>query len=147
MKKLLLFGLMLFPIMFVSAAATPRTKVLTLEATSTKATINYKGTIEEDSHAVMCKLYDSSDKQIDMLSSAVDNQKFEGSFEVTKGGKYKVACANYEGGDFETVDVTVKEIPNAKTFDAGIKGSLILLGLSSLGIAAYYVNKRKKASK
>ena len=146
MKKLLLFVLVAFPLMFVSAETKPN--ILTLENSAVDSTIKYNGTIEEGSHAVMCKLYDAKDTEIDMLSSAVAEQKFEGSFTVTDNGKYKVACANYEGGDFKTFEVTVDsaktEVANPKSFDAGVAGSLVLLGISGIGIATYFVNKKKK---
>ena len=227
MKKLFVFILLIIPICFVKAASTPI--VLTLEATADNNTVKYNGTIEVASHAVMCKLYNDKDEELDLLSSAVDAGKFEGSFVVSAKGDYKVACANYEGGDIKvattnvetivykiTVDPnggTIKniEIPatveagtvlelikldskqveppkkyvfdayeingeryeagskytvNADTtikilwkkkstsdipglFDGGIKGSLVLLGVSSVGIVTYFATKKKtkKASK
>ena len=101
MKKLYLFliSLLLIIPFSVYAATTPR--VLTLTAKSSGTTINYEGTIEEGSHAVMCKLYNSDNQEIDLLSSAVDNKAFEGSFENVEKGKYTVACANYEGGEIK----------------------------------------------
>ena len=227
MKKLLVFVLFLIPICFVSAATNP--KVVSLTATADNNTIKFNGTMEDGSHAVMCKLYNTSDEELDLLSTAVAESKFEGTFTVSEKGDYKVACANYEGGDitiastnvekvvykitFDPNGGTVKnldvpatmdagtefELPkldtkqveppkgykfdayeingeryeagkkytvnsdttikvlwvkkknsgNSGTFDAGIKGSLILLAISGTGIAAYFATKKKtkKASK
>ena len=150
MKKYLLslIVLMIFPV--VAFAATP--KVLTVDPKADGTVITYTGTTEDGVTAVMCKLLDSEDNEIDMLSSAVDTNEFEGKFTVTDGGDYKVACAKYEGGKIVTSTVTVdttSDIDNAKTFDAGITTSLILLAVSSIGIAAIFVAKKKgkKASK
>ena len=57
----------------------------------------------------MCKLYDSKEKEIDLLSSAVDNNSFEGEFKVEEAGKYTIACANYEGGDFKKTSIEIEE--------------------------------------
>ena len=105
MKKLgLLLMLFILPLS-VSAASV---NVKSLDATTEGKTIKYNGEMEDGSVAVMCKLYNGED-EIDYLSSAVDSNKFEGSFTVTSDGTYKVACANYEGGEFKTTEVEVKE--------------------------------------
>jgi hypothetical protein len=105
MKKLgLLLMLFILPLS-VSAASV---NVKSLDATTEGKTIKYNGEMEDGSVAVMCKLY-NGEEEIDYLSSAVDSNKFEGSFTVTSDGTYKVACANYEGGEFKSTDVVVKE--------------------------------------
>ena len=105
MKKLgLLLMLFILPLS-VSAASV---NVKSLDATTEGKTIKYNGEMEDGSVAVMCKLF-NGDEEIDYLSSAVDSNKFEGSFTVNNGGTYKVACANYEGGEFKTTEVEVKE--------------------------------------
>ena len=150
MKKYLLslIVLLIFPVV---AFAAP--KVLTVDSKADGYKISYTGTAEDGVTAVMCKVLDEEDNEVDMLSSAVDKNKFEGEFEVTVSGDYKVACAKYEGGAIVTskvtVDVNTDDIDNAKTFDAGITTSLILLAVSSIGIAAVLVVKKKskKASK
>lgn len=116
MKKLKLFivsVLLLIP--FTVNAAEP--KVTSLDAKVSSGTISYNGTMEDGSHAVMCKLYDSNSKEIDLLSSAVDSNKFEGSFTVSSKGTYKVSCANYEGGEITEKTVEVIKVKNPKTGD------------------------------
>jgi hypothetical protein len=105
MKKLgLLLMLFILPLS-VSAASV---NVKSLDATTEGKIIKYSGEMENGSVAVMCKLY-NGDEEIDYLSSEVDSNKFEGSFTVTSAATYKVACANYEGGEFKTTEVEVKE--------------------------------------
>lgn len=81
--------------------------VLTVTAENSGSTVNYSGTTEDDVHAVMCKLYDANDEEIDMLSSEVNNNAFTGSFTDIANGDYTVGCARYEGGDVITADVSV----------------------------------------
>lgn len=125
MKKLSLFiASILFLIPLSVSAAEPKVKSLDASVSGTK--ISYNGTMEDGSHAVMCKLYDKESNEIDLLSSAVDNSKFEGSFIVSNKGEYKVACANYEGGkiteksvvvDEEKIEDETKETEETKTTD------------------------------
>ena len=107
MKKIkyLIFAFLLIIPLSVYAAEKPR--VLTLSTSSTDMTISYAGSVEADSHAVMCKLYDSSNTELKKLSSAVDNHVFNGEFTVTTPGTYKVACANYEGGIIKEAEAVV----------------------------------------
>ena len=94
MKKVLLVLLLLILPVTVFAAEAP--KVTKLELKNDKQVITYTGEMEDDSVAVMCKLYNSKDEEIDYLSSEVNEHKFEGTFTVTKNDTYKVSCANYE---------------------------------------------------
>ena len=130
--------------------------------------------MEDGSTAVMCKLVDSSEKEKDLLSSAVDNAAFSGSFENVPNGTYNVTCANYSGGDWKKVQVEVKDStvidteevvndensknsvdptgksksPNPKTYDEGIGKYTIYLGicLTRFVLALGYIVKRKKAN-
>lgn len=106
MKKISLFVISILLIVPMSVLAA-EINVKTLKATATGTTINYNGTMEDGSYAVMCKLY-KDDEELDLLSSAVENNSFEGSFTAPSSGEYKVYCANYEGGEIKSVDVTVK---------------------------------------
>ena len=146
MKKIMviLIILLVMPVC-VLAATTPQ--VLTLTADSSKKDIYYKGTIEENSYAVMCKLYNDKDEEIDMLSSAVDEGKFEGNFTVEENGNYKVACANYEGGEIKTVDVKVDGVEkesNPKTGDA--IGLYVLIFSISFLCLLTFIYRRKIAN-
>ena len=109
MKKFLIFLLAVFFVTPTMAFADDP-KVLTLNAEATNNTIGYTGTTEDGSHAVMCKLYNSNDKEIDILSVAVGNNAFEGNFTVTATGEYKVTCANYSGGSIKEANVTVTQM-------------------------------------
>ena len=127
----------------VFAATTPR--VLTLQAKANGNTIEYNGTIEDGAYAVMCKLYNSSDEEVDLLSSQVNSNKFNGKFENVVAGKYNVACARYEGGEVKKAEVIIESTKNPKTYDAGILGSIILVVVSLAGIvgATVYLKKEK----
>ena len=105
MKKFLLIIVTLLVIPFIVNAAS--FKVLTLETEASEKTINYSGTTENGATAVMCKLYDSTNKEVDKLSSSVDDSKFSGSFTVSDNGDYVVACANYEGGEIKKATISV----------------------------------------
>ena len=107
MKKsyLIIFALLLVIPFSVFAETTP--KVLTVTAENSSSTINYTGTTEDGVYAVMCKLFNSSDEEIDMLSSSVDNNTFSGTFANVSEGTYNVGCARYEGGDVKRVEVII----------------------------------------
>ena len=162
MKKfsVLLIILLLFPFIYVEAASTPR--VLTLDATTSDTTITYNGTIEDGSYAVMCKLLNNNNEEIDLLSSSVTNNSFEGSFVVSEKANYKVACANYEGGDIKEVEVsfdddtvidTNKNNTNAKKVNnaSNVKTSdniiiFIMIGIISMcAIISLIIIKKKRA--
>ena len=148
MKKInLLILTVLFMLPFaVKAAEEP--KVLTVKTEVDKTTIKYEGTTEDGVYAVMCKLFNSNKEEIDMLSSAVDNKKFNGTFTVPKKGEYKVVCANYDGGKIKetTIKVTeeVKEKINPKTYDSGIIEYVILISVAVVGIAGTLIYKKMK---
>ena len=106
-KLILVFSLLLILPLMVKAEA--GTDVKTLEATLQKNTINFSGTTQDDSVAVMCKLLNNQE-EIDMLSVEVDSASFSGSFVAPSTGSYTVSCANYEGGVIKTADVTVTQM-------------------------------------
>ena len=147
MKKIIfvLTLLILIP-MSVFAATTPR--IITLEANATEGEIKYNGTVEPNSYAVMCKLYNEKDVELDLLSSPVSEEKFDGNFTVTESGNYKIACANYEGGEIKTTEVTVKltetKEENPKTGD-NIVLYMTIAGIAVVGlvVGVLVVKKRK----
>ena len=170
-KYLLLAFLLALPITVF--AADPA--VLTLNASATGSTVKYDGTMEDGSTAVMCKLVDSSEKEKDLLSSAVDNAAFSGSFENVPNGTYNVTCANYSGGDWKKAQVEVKDSTvidtedviedgtskksvdptgdkskgtNPKTYDEGIGRYSIYLGICLTGflLALGYIVRRKRTN-
>ena len=137
MKKLgILLLLFVFP-MVVNAASI---NVKSLDASASGKAIKYSGEMESGSVAVMCKLYNGEDTEVDYLSSSVVSSKFEGTFTVSDAGKYKVSCANYEGGEIKSVDVEVKEEATPATLDNII--TYLILGIISLslivGIGMYF---------
>lgn len=109
MRKImfLLVALFMIPTCIFAATAPTITK---LEADVSKKDIKYNGETTDGAYAVMCKLFNDKDEELDLLSSPVSENKFDGSFTVTENGKYKIACAIYEGGEFKTTEVTVNEI-------------------------------------
>jgi len=115
MKKIIVLVLLLL-VLPITVLAAEAPKVTKLELKNDKQVITYTGEMEDGSLAVMCKLYNSKDEEIDYLSSSVDNNKFEGTFTVTKNDTYKVSCANYEGGEIKSETIVVKAA-NPKTGD------------------------------
>ena len=113
MKKkllLILWVLLVLPLT-VRADGDPNVTSLDTHAEDGGNIIIFGGTTENSSHAVMCKLYDDEDEEIDKLSVEVTNEgtngTFGGSFLAPSIGDYTVSCANYEGGNIETDNVTV----------------------------------------
>lgn len=140
MKKILFLMIALFAIPTCILATNPSVK--TLEMTNSNGTIKYNGTTEDGVYAVMCKLYNSKEEEIDMLSSSVDSNKFEGSFTVTEKGDYQVSCANYDGGEFKKSSVNVQEVANPKTIDNVVYYVVgAIIGFMGLGII--YRNKKR----
>ena len=147
MKKISLFIVSILLIIPFAVNAAENPSVKSLEAKANDSTITYNGTMEDGSHAVMCKLY-KGDEEVDLLSSAVDNNNFEGEFTVTEKGDYKVYCANYEGGAITTADVTVSKVEednksNPKTFDA-IVIFISILVVSIIGFVVTIALKKRK---
>lgn len=106
MKKLFLIIIaILITVPFGVNAA--KLNVKTLEVKVNGSTINYSGTMDEGSIAVICKLYDSSNATVDLLSTAVNNNSFNGSFTNVSDGSYYVSCANYEGGKIKKANIVV----------------------------------------
>ena len=147
MKKISLFIVSVLFLIPLSVAAADNPSVKTLEASAKGSTISYNGTMEEGSHAVMCKLFDKDSNELDLLSSAVDSSKFEGSFEVSAEGEYTVYCANYEGGETKNVTDKVEKVDkstvkNAKTCDNIMK--FVVLSIVSLIGLGFVVIRLKK---
>ena len=144
MKKIVVFLLLL--ILPVTVFALPA--VTKLELSNEKGVITFKGEIEDDSLAAMCKLYNSEGDEVDLFSTEVVENKFEGTFTVAKNDTYTVYCANYEGGDIksETIKVTdVAKESNPKTLDNIITYvSLAVVSLVAIVLVAFKIKKSKK---
>ena len=146
MKKVLVLLLAIVLPVSVNAASTNVTK---LELSNDKTVITFKGEIEDDSVAVMCKLYDSKNEEIDLLSTSVSENKFEGTFTISNNDTYKVACANYDGGEIKAETIKVDDIVNPKTGDL-IESYCIVLALCVAALilacmAPKFLKKRKNA--
>ncbi len=115
MKKIILTLLLIVLPVTVFAAEAPAVTKLTVS--NSKGTISYNGEIEDGSLAVMCKLYNSKDEEVDLYSTEVSENKFEGTFTVVKNDTYTVYCANYEGGNIKSESIKVDDIVNPKTGD------------------------------
>ena len=61
-KYVLLLIIAIFPFVFASAATTPN--VVSLDATAEANTIKYNGEMEDGSFAVVCKLFDKDNNEI-----------------------------------------------------------------------------------
>ena len=151
MKKILCLIISLFFIPIFVNAENP--KVLSLKVENSGLNIKYSGTTEDGSHAVMCILFDKDSNEIDKLSSAVDNKQFKGELLANEDGSYTLSCANYEGGDFNSVNVIIStkeqksaaNVKNPKTIDniliySGL-GLIAIIGIVSTKI--YFKKKIK----
>ena len=139
-KKIRLIVISILLVLPVSVLAEEKPNVTTLEATPSIGKIDFSGTTEDGSTAVMCKLYNNKDEEIDLLSTEVRENKFVGTFESVNAGTYSVVCANYDGGEFKKTSVVVNKGFNPKTFDGGISLSILLLSIctiTSLGTIVY----------
>ena len=85
-------------------------------------------------------MINSKEEEIDISSNQVDDNKFDGTFTVTKGDKYTVKCANYEGGKITTA---TEKVENPATGDKVLKYGIIL-GICVLGLARLTINKKAK---
>ena len=112
MKKISLFIIGLLFLFSIGVYAADDPNVDTVSANVDGTTINYSGTTVNGSTAVVCKLYDSNNEELKTYSTAVSNDSFSGSFQVTSNGDYTVTCANYEGGEKKSATATVTDSTN-----------------------------------
>ena len=141
MKKII--TLLLAVVLLTPVVKAADLNVKTLEIKNDNGTLKYTGTTDEGVLAVSCSLFNSKDEEVDISSNQVNNNKFEGTFTVTKGDTYTVKCANYEGGKIITA---TEKVENPKTGDnIIIYGGLLLVGI--LGLAGLTIYNKKKTSK
>lgn len=140
MKKLVTLLLAVVLLTPVVKAAELNVKELTTKTENNS--IKYSGTTDAGVLAVSCSLFNSKNEEVDISSNQVNNNKFEGTFTVTKGDTYTVKCANYEGGKIVTA---TEKVNNPETGDKIFKYGIIL-GVCALGITgiAIYTKKNKK---
>ena len=145
-KYVLLLMIAIFPFIFASAATSPQ--VVSLETTVEGSTIKYNGEMEEGSYAVVCKLFDKDDNELQDYSSAVDNHKFEGSFTVETTGDYTVRCAHFEGGTVKGAEASVNDIPTSTNPHTGnsimLYVGLLVVAIVGAGIGIFYLAKKSK---
>ena len=164
MKKISLFIIGLLFLFSIGVYAADDPNVDTVSANVDGTTINYSGTTVNGSTAVVCKLYDSNNEELKTYSTAVSNDSFSGSFQVTSNGDYTVTCANYEGGEKKSATVTItassninnntatdtsntnkpntEKSDNPKTLD-NIKIFIVLFGISALLVVGLLLAKKK----
>ena len=141
MKKII--TLLLAVVLLTPVVKAAELNVKTLEIKNDNGTLKYTGTTDEGVLAVSCSLFNSKDEEVDISSNQVNNNKFEGTFTVTKGDTYTVKCANYEGGKIITA---TEKVENPKTGDnIIIYGGWLLVGI--LGLAGLTIYNKKKTSK
>lgn len=136
MKNKIILLISLFLIVPTVKAAELNVKTVTTEALEGK--IKYTGTTDEGVLAVSCSLF-KDDQEMDIASNSVNNNTFEGSFDV-QGGTYTVKCANYDGGTI--VSSEKAEVKNPKTGDSIIK-SVAILGISITGLVGATILLKK----
>lgn len=121
MKKILTSILLIMLLIPLGVKAEAGVDVKTVTATINDNTISFEGTTQDDSVAVMCKLYgeSSSTEDIGKLSVEVDNATFSGSFVAEETGTYTVSCANYDGGTIVSDEAVVETMATyTVTFNA-----------------------------
>ena len=109
MRKRLLLVLSFLLILPLSVRAEEGVNVKTVEATVNNNTITFNGTTQDDSVAVMCKLF-SGATEVYKLSVEVNNKTFTGSFVAEETGTYTVSCANYDGGTIVSDEAVVSAL-------------------------------------
>ena len=119
-KYLLILTILLLIPLTVFASDYPQ--VLTLTTDIEDNIINFSGTTEVGSYAVMCKLIDSEGEVIDRLSVSVDSNEFSGIFITLNPGEYQILCANYEGGQFKQATAVVDAEPESYTVTFNTNG-------------------------
>jgi len=137
MKKKLL-TILLAVMLLTPVIKAAELNVKTLTATLSNKTVKYSGTTDEGVLAVSCSLF-YKDDEIDISSNQVNNNKFEGTFTVSKEDKYTVKCANYEGGKIVEAKTEETKEKNPTTGDSISKYIMILI-ISTLGII---INKKR----
>ena len=96
-------------------------------------------------------LFDKDGVEVDRLSSAVDSKKFEGKLVASADGEFTLSCANYEGGDFKSVNVVISSsdkkdaanVSNPKTIDNIVK-YIALMVIAASGVLATILYFKKK---
>ena len=146
MKKISLLMLLILLIVPLNVRAA-EIKVLELDVSAKDNTIKYNGTMDDGATAVMCKLFNSEEDEVDKLSSAVDGHKFAGEFTIDKNDTYTIYCANYEGGAISSKEVIVSEIKELVAPKTG-DNILTYVGIGAIGLigiaASVIVFKKRK---
>ena len=135
MKKLVTLVLAVVLLTPIVKAVELNVKELTTKTDN--GTIKYSGTTDEGVLAVSCSLFNSKEEEIDISSNQVNDNKFEGTFTVTKGDTYTVKCANYEGGKIVTA---TEKVNNPATGD-NVLTYVVVLTISTAGLL---INKKLK---
>ena len=139
MKKLV--TILLAAVLITPTIKAAELNVKTLTATIENKIVKYSGTTDEGVLAVSCSLF-YNDEEIDISSNQVNNNKFEGTFTVSKEDKYTVKCANYEGGKIveATTEKETTKKENPKTGD-NVLTYITVLTISAAGLM---INKKRE---
>lgn len=109
MKKILTLLVLLLIAPIIVLADEP--KVTSVDVTKSSNVITFSGETDPGLLAVMCKLLDDGDHEVNMKSVEVDNNAFEGTITAPAVGEYTVACANYDGGEITVSEpITITEV-------------------------------------
>lgn len=155
MKKILSIIICLFLAFMIPHTVYAANQPVTLSAGSVSGTtVTVSGTTS--AKAVMVQVRDANDAIIGMNALGVSGGAFSGSFTVaglTAGATYTVYAADYEGGAWSTMQVTVPAtttttVVNGQTVAASPKTGapgmpvwLVLLGLSFGGVALLKIRR------
>ena len=156
MKKNCLVLILIISLFLPFVVKAKELNVKTLDASFNDNKLVVKGTVDDGVLAVAIMVYDSDEKEvIKFVTSDVDeDNSFEDNIDIAEDGTYVVKVANYDGGEYKSVNVTVSslvkkdsanKISNPKTLDniASYVILFLIAGGGSLGTLLYFKKKIK----
>ncbi|MBQ2660309.1 hypothetical protein IJF86_02755 [Candidatus Saccharibacteria bacterium] len=150
-------------LMAFGAHAAATGNVLTLTASEdADGVVTFSGTTDVNVLAVSCSLLDADENEVLFGSTSVDEAAFGGEFTVETVADYTLRCANYDGGNWVSAQVTAPsdEEEEAGTADTGrltneeghsakinsiaIIATAVVAGLLAIGAGVGLVVKHQK---
>lgn len=149
MKKVIfsLFIVILSIIVFPFSRIEAKT-IFSLDVTSSNNKMSVEGTTENGVLAVAVLVYSEGNLiHMETCPSISNNYSCELS-KIFELGNYTVKVADYDGGDYISKDITIKEevkINNPQTSDNGISNYIVILiaSIVSITILTFIIRKKK----
>ena len=151
MKKLSLLLVLIITLFIPFYVNAEDLNVKTLEASYSDNAVTVKGTVDDGVLAVAIMIYDSDESNVLKFETTNVNEDntFEHKVVFEKEGTYVIKAANYDGGDYKSVNLSIssnekKETPNnPKTID-NILIYLVVTILAVVGIFGTKIYFKKK---